>query len=67
MEKKVQIEEAQTKFTDLLEDVAKGIEIILMDKHKAIARLVKIDSDNNVSEEDRWTSDDFNIELKDDS
>lgn len=67
MEKKVQVEEAQTKLSDLLEDVAKGIEIILMDKHKAVARLVKIDSNKDVSEEDRWTSDDFNIELSDDS
>lgn len=67
MEKKVQIEEAQNRFTNLLEDVAKGVDIIIMDKHKAIARLAKIDSNKDVPEEDRWTSDDFNIKLGDDS
>ena len=67
MEKKVQVKEAQNKLTDLLEDVAKGVDIIIMDKKKAVARLVRIDSTSDVPEEDRWTTDDFNIQLGDDS
>jgi hypothetical protein len=34
-----------------------------MDKHRAIAKLVKIDSGKSAAKEDKWTSDDFDIKL----
>jgi antitoxin (DNA-binding transcriptional repressor) of toxin-antitoxin stability system len=63
MKKKVQIEDVQNNFQQLLAVVLKGSDVIIMDKHKAIAKLVKIDSGKSVTKEDKWTSDDFDIKL----
>jgi antitoxin (DNA-binding transcriptional repressor) of toxin-antitoxin stability system len=63
MQKKVQVEEIQNNFQQLLAVVLKGSDVIIMDKHKAIAKLVRIDSDKNSKKEDKWTTDDFDIHL----
>jgi len=63
MKKKVQIEEVPGKFQELLAAVLKGSDIIIMDKHKPVAKLVRIDSGEIDKKEDKWTTDDFNIQL----
>jgi antitoxin (DNA-binding transcriptional repressor) of toxin-antitoxin stability system len=63
MKKKVQIEEVQNNFQQFLAVALKGSDVIIMDKHKAIAKLVKIDSDKGSTKENKWTSDDFDIKL----
>ena len=63
MKKKVQIEEVQNNFQQFLAVALKGSDVIIMDKHKAIAKLVRIDSDKSSAKEDKWTSDDFDIKL----
>ena len=63
MKKKVQIEDVQSKFQELLAVVLKGSDVIIMDKHRAVAKLVRIDSGDSNKKEDKWTTDDFNIQL----
>ena len=63
MKKKVQIEEVPGKFQELLATVLKGSDVIIMDKHRAIAKLVRINSDEGAKKEDKWTTDDFDIKL----
>ena len=63
MKKKVQVEEVAGNFQQLLAVALKGSDVIIMDKHRAVAKLVRIDSDNNTKKEDKWTSDDFDIKL----
>jgi len=63
MKKKVQIEEVQSKFQELLAAALKGSDVIIMDKHKAVAKLVRIDSGESEKKEDKWTTDDFDIQL----
>ena len=63
MKKKVQIEDVQNNFEKLLAVALKGSDVIIMDKHRAIAKLVKIDSGKSAAKEDKWTSDDFDIKL----
>ena len=63
MKKKVQIEEAQNKFQELLAVVLKGSDVIIMDKQKPVAKLVRINSDKDAKKDDKWTSTDFDIKL----
>ena len=63
MKKKIQIEEAQNNFTQVLAMALKGSDVIIMDKHRAIAKLVRINSDEGSKKEDKWTTDDFDIKL----
>lgn len=63
MKKKVQIDEVAGKFQELLAAALKGSDVIIMDKHRAVAKLVRIDSGENNKKEDKWTTDDFNIQL----
>lgn len=63
MKKKVQIDEVSGKFPELLATVLKGSDVIIMDKHRAVAKLVRINSDKGEKKEDKWTTDDFNIQL----
>jgi len=63
MKKRVQIEEVPGKFQELLATVLKGSDVIIMDKHRAIAKLVRINSDEGAKKEDKWTTDDFDIKL----
>jgi antitoxin (DNA-binding transcriptional repressor) of toxin-antitoxin stability system len=63
MKKKVQIEEMQNKFQEILAIALKGSDVIIMDKHKAVAKLVRIHSEKGAKKEDKWTSDDFDIKL----
>jgi antitoxin (DNA-binding transcriptional repressor) of toxin-antitoxin stability system len=63
MQKKVQVEEIQNNFQQLLAVVLKGSDVIIMDKHKAIAKLVRIDTDKKSTKKDKWTTDDFDIQL----
>ncbi len=63
MKKKVQIEEIQNKFQEILAIALKGSDVIIMDKHKAVAKLVRIDSEGGAKKEDKWTTDDFDIKL----
>jgi len=63
MKKKVQIEDVQNNFQQLLAVALKGSDVIIMDKHKAIAKLVRIDSGKGATKEDKWTTDDFDIKL----
>jgi len=63
MKKKVQIEEVQSNFQELLAVALKGSDVIIMDKHKAVAKLVRIDSGEDAKKEDKWTTDDFDIKL----
>ena len=65
MKKKVQVEEIQNNFMQLLAIALKGSDVIIMDKHKAIAKLVRIDTENDNTKEDKWTTDDFDIRLSD--
>jgi len=63
MKKKVQIEEVASKFQEILAVVLKGSDVIIMDKHKAVAKLVRIDNGDGEKKEDKWTTDDFDIQL----
>lgn len=63
MQKKVQLEEAQNNFQQVLAFVLKGSDVIIMDKHKAVAKLVRINSDKDSKKDDKWTTDDFDIKL----
>jgi len=63
MKKKVQIEEIQNKFQEILAIALKGSDVIIMDKHKAVAKLVRINSEKDAKKEDKWTTDDFDIKL----
>jgi antitoxin (DNA-binding transcriptional repressor) of toxin-antitoxin stability system len=63
MKKKVQIEEVQRNFQQVLAVALKGADVIIMDKHKAVAKLVRIDPGEGEKKEDKWTTDDFNIQL----
>ncbi len=63
MKKKVQIEEMQNKFQEILAIALKGSDVIIMDKHKAVAKLVRIESEDGAKKEDKWTTDDFDIKL----
>ena len=63
MKKKVQIEEVPGQFQELLAAALKGSDVIIMDKHRAIAKLVRINSDEGAKKEDKWTTDDFDIKL----
>ena len=65
MEKKVQIDEMETRFREFLKMALNGTEIIIMSNQKAIARLIRIDSDVESTDEDKWTTDDFDIQLSD--
>ena len=65
MRKKVQVEEIQNNFKQLLAVALKGSDVIIMDKHKAIAKLVRIDTEKSSTKEDKWTTDDFDIKLSD--
>ena len=65
MKKKVQVEEIQNNFKQLLAVALKGSDVIIMDKHKAIAKLVRIDTEKSSTKEDKWTTDDFDIKLSD--
>jgi len=63
MKKKVQVEEVASKFQELLAAAIKGSDVIIMDKNKAVAKLVRINSKEGEKKEDKWTTDDFNIKL----
>lgn len=65
MQKKVQIEEARLKFNEILDEALKGKEVIIMDEDIPVARLVRIESEGKAKKENRWTTDDFNIQLDD--
>jgi antitoxin (DNA-binding transcriptional repressor) of toxin-antitoxin stability system len=62
MKKKVQIEEVPNKFQELLAVVLKGSDVIIMDKHKAVAKLVRIENGDR-EKKDKWTTDDFDIKI----
>jgi antitoxin (DNA-binding transcriptional repressor) of toxin-antitoxin stability system len=66
MEKKVRIEEIQTRFQEFLKMALNGTDIIIMSNQKAIARLIRIDSEDDSSDEEKWTTDDFDIKLSGD-
>ena len=63
MKKKVQLEEAELKFREILSEVLKGKDVIILDKNKPIAQLTRIESSGKEGKSDRWTSDDFDIQL----
>jgi antitoxin (DNA-binding transcriptional repressor) of toxin-antitoxin stability system len=63
MKKKVQVEEIQNNFKQLLAVALKGSDVIIMDKHRAIAKLVRIDGEKSGTKEDKWTTDDFDIHI----
>ena len=63
MTKKVPIEEVQSNFQELLAAVLKGSDVIIMDKHKAVAKLVRIENGEREKKGDKWTSDDFDIQV----
>ena len=63
MKKKVQIEDAQNNFQELLAIALKGSDVIIMDKHRPVAKLVRIESGEGAKKEDKWTTDDFDIKL----
>jgi antitoxin (DNA-binding transcriptional repressor) of toxin-antitoxin stability system len=65
MKLKVQIEEAQSRFQEMLESALKGRDVLIMDKKKAVARLIRVDTEQNDSKGDKWPTDDFDIELAD--
>ena len=63
MDMKVQLEEAAAKFQEIMQMVMKGNDVLIMDKQKAVARIVPVVSDEPSKEEDKWTTDDFDIKL----
>ena len=65
MEKKVQIDEMQSRFQEFLKMALSGTDIIIMSNQKAIARLIRIESEDESTDEDKWTTDDFDIQLSD--
>ncbi len=65
MEKKVQIDEMQSRFQEFLRMALSGTDIIIMSNQKAIARLIRIESEDESTDQDKWTTDDFDIQLSD--
>jgi len=66
MEIQVQVEEAPVKFQEIMRHVMQGKDVILIDKQKPVARIVPIISDQESQGDDRWTSDDFDIQVSKD-
>ena len=66
MELKIQVDEAPAKFQEIIQQVLRGQEVILMDKQKSVARILPISSNQETQEDDKWTSDDFDIQLSKD-
>lgn len=66
MNMKVQVEEAAAKFQEILQTVINGNDVLIMDKEKAVARMVPVVSDQPAKGDDIWTSDDFDIKLSKD-
>jgi len=66
MNMKVQVEEAAAKFQEILQTVINGNDVLIMDKEKAVARIVPVVSDKPAEEDGKWTSDDFDIKLSKD-
>ncbi len=63
MDMKVQVEEAPAKFQEIMQMVMEGNDVLIMDQHKAIARIVPVVPDQPSKEDDKWTTDDFDIQL----
>jgi hypothetical protein len=53
------------RFQEFLKMALNGTDIIIMSNQKAIARLIRIDSEDESTDEDKWTTDDFDIQLSD--
>jgi antitoxin (DNA-binding transcriptional repressor) of toxin-antitoxin stability system len=66
MEKKIKMDEAETNFREIIAAVLKGTDVIIIDDNIAVAKIVRIKADENVSGADKWTSDDFDIKLPND-
>ena len=66
MDLKVQVEEAPVKFQEIMQQIMRGKDVVIMDKQKAVARIVPISSDQESQKDDKWTSDDFDIQLSKD-
>jgi prevent-host-death family protein len=66
MEMKIQVEEAAVKFQEIMRHVLQGKDVILVDKQKPVARIVPIASEKESQGDDRWTSDDFDIQVSKD-
>lgn len=66
MDLKVQVEEVPAKFQEIMNHVMRGKDVVIMDKQKAVARVVAITDDQDSQEDDKWTSDDFDIKLSKD-
>lgn len=69
--KKVQVNDAQAQFPQLLELVKKGEEIIIMDNNEPVAQLIAIPIHKKAGltssdKGEKWTSEDFDIKLGDD-
>ena len=67
MQMRIQIEEAAERFNELIESALKGTEVLIIDKQKAVARLVRVEPEQKDKNEEKWTSDDFDIQVTRDS
>jgi len=67
MQMKIQIEEAGERFREMIELALKGTEVLIIDKQKAVVRLVRVEPEEQDKSEDKWTSDDFDIQVSRDS
>ena len=67
MQMRIQIEEAGERFNELIESALKGTEVLIIDKQKAVARLVRVEPEQKDKNEEKWTSDDFDIQVTRDS
>jgi prevent-host-death family protein len=66
MDMKVQVDEAPAKFNEIMEKINRGKSVILMDKNKPVARIIPLTPDKKSGREDKWTSEDFDIQLSED-
>jgi len=67
MQMRIQIEEAGERFNELIASVLKGTEVLIIDKQKAVARLIRVEPEEKDKNENKWTSDDFDIQVSRDS
>ena len=65
MEKKVEFEEFEENIRKYLDYALKGRDVIIMDNKRPIAKLIRIKDERDSKKEDKWTTDDFDIQLSD--
>jgi antitoxin (DNA-binding transcriptional repressor) of toxin-antitoxin stability system len=70
MLKKIEKKHILAQFEALVKHIEAGSEVVIMDNHNAIAKIVKLTAEERsqlkpTGTEKKWTADDFNLSLSD--